>query len=147
MTRPFLAHLLFMTFGYALAVLFATTVVVLIQGAPTIFPDHGAWGSFYRYLNDFPAMFLFGLMMTAMYGLTGWLISVIVAEWKGRRGKYWFAIAGVLSAFLAILIAGRFQRIFDDWLMNGGILAGGFCGGLAYWAVAGKKSANWKQPA
>ncbi len=147
MTRPFFIHFLFMALGYALAVLVATTVVVLIQGAPTIFPDQGAWGSFYRYLNDFPAKFLFGLMMTALYGLPGWLISVVIAEWQGKRGKYWFAFAGVLTAFLAILFASRFQRLFDDWLMNGGILVGGFCGGLAYWAVAGKTSANWKQAA
>ena len=147
MTRPFIIRLLFMILGYALAVLVATTVVVLIQGAPTVFPDQGAWGSFYRYLNDFPAMFVFGLMMTAIYGLPGWLISVLIAEWQGKRDKYWFAFAGVLTALLAILIASRFQRLFDDWLMNGGILVGGFCGGLAYWSVAGKTSANWKKTA
>ena len=147
MTRPFLIHLIFMLLGYALAVLVATTVVVLIQGLPTVFPDQGAWGSFYNYLNDFPMMFLFGLMMTAMYGLPGWLITVVAAEWQGKRGKYWFAVAGILTAILAILIASRGQRLFADWLLNGGILVGGFFGGLAYWAIAGKTSGNWKQPA
>lgn len=147
MNRPLLNHLLFMALGYALAVLVATTVVVLIQGLPTVFPDQGAWGSFYNYLNDFPSMFLFGLLMTAIYGLPGWLITVVAAEWRGERGKYWFAIAGILTAILAIVIASRGQRLFADWLLNGGILVGGFFGGLAYWPMAGKTSANWKQTA
>ena len=82
--------------------------------------------------------------MTAFYGLPGWLISVTMAEWRGQQGKYWFSIAGALSAALAILIAGSFQRVVDGSWLNIAILIGGVAGGLAYWALAGETSGNWK---
>ncbi len=144
MTRPFLIRLLFMAFGYALAVLVATTVVVAIVGAPTVLPDQGKWGSLYRFLQDFPMMFLFGLMMTSLYGLPGWLITVIGAEVRSSRGKTFFAIAGVLTALLAIVIAGMGKGIFSGTLLNIACPIGGFFGGLAYWAIAGKTSGDWK---
>ena len=138
---------LFMVLGYALAVLVATTVVCILMGVPSVLPDQGAMGSFYRYLQDFPSMFAVGGMMTAIYGLPGWLITVIIAETRGQKGRIWFAIAGILTAALAILIAGRFQRVFDESWLNIAILIGGFAGGLAYRALAGKTSGNWKRPA
>ncbi len=145
MTRPLLLHLLFMALGYALAVLTATTVVCIAMGLPTVFPDQGAWGSFQRYLKDFPMMFAFGTMMTAMYGLPGWLISVVTAEIRNERRKYWFAIAGLLTALLAQMLSGGVNyTIFADIFMIAAILIGGLCGGLAYWAVVGKLSGKWK---
>ena len=120
MTRPFLIHLVF--------------------GAPTVFPDQGQWGSFYRYVRDLPAMFIIGLMMTALYGLPGWLISVIAAEWRNLRGAAYFAIAGILTAALAIFIGGRGRALFPETLMNIAILIGGLFGGLAYWVIAGRRS-------
>ena len=137
-----------MALGYALAVLVATTVVVAIMGAPTIFPDQGAWGSFYRFWRDFPMMFLFGLMMTSLYGLPGWLMSVIFAERRNRRGKLFFAITGLCTALLALIIAGGVGRgPLSQPLLSTACLIGGIFGGLAYWAVAGKTSGNWKSPA
>ncbi len=147
MTRPILIRLLFMALGYALAVLVATTIVVAIMGAPTIFPDQGAWGSFYRFAQDFPMMFLFGLMMTSLYGLPGWLMTVIFAEWRTRRGKLFFAVTGLWTALLALLIAGMGKGMFSEALLNIACLIGGICGGLAYWVIAGKNSGEWKQPA
>jgi hypothetical protein len=145
--RPFLIHLLFMLLGYALAVLVATTIVVAIMGAPTIFPDQGAWGSFYKFMQDFPMMFGFGLMMTSIYGLPGWLVTVIFAEWRDRRSRLFFAAAGVLTALLAMIIAGMGHGLFSERLLHGACLIGGLFGGLAYWAIAGKSSANWRKPA
>ena len=144
MTKTLALRGVWMTLGYGLAVLVATTVVCVVNGLPTVLPDQGRFGSFYRYWADFPMMFSFGLMMTAVYGLPGWLITVVSAEWRGRQGKYWFASAGMLTALLAIFIASRFQGLFYEWVLNGSILIGGFCGGLAYWALAGKSSGNWK---
>ena len=147
MTRPLLIRLLYMALGYALAVLVATTVVVAIVGAPTIFPDQGAWGSFYRFMQDFPMMFLFGLMMTSLYGLPGWLMTVIFAEWRNRRGKLFFALTGLWTALLALFLAGMGKGLFSEALLNIACLIGGVCGGLAYWAIAGKNSGNWKPSA
>lgn len=144
MARTLALRGIWMLLGYALAVLVATTVVCIAFGLPTMFPDGGRYGSFYAYLKDFPMMFMVGGMMTAIYGLPGWLISVTMAERRGRQGKLWFALAGVLTAALAILIAGRFQRVFDETWLNIAILIGGCAGGLAYWALSGKNSGNWK---
>ncbi|MGB8817231.1 MAG: hypothetical protein WCC66_04830 [Rhizobiaceae bacterium] len=145
MTRPFLIHLLYMILGYALAVLVATTVVVVVMGLPTVLPDQGAQGSFYRYLKDFPMMFLFGLMITSLYALPGWLVTVIFAEWRSKRGRLFFAVTGFFTALLALILAGMGRGIFAEPLLHGASLVGGLCGGLAYWALAGKKSGGWKQ--
>ena len=147
MSRPVLLHLLSVLLGYVLAVLVATTIVCLLFAIPTVLPDGGRFGSFHQYLKDFPAMFFVGAMMTAIYALPGWLVSVIAAERQARRGKFWFAIAGLATAALAILIAGRFQQLFSESALNVFILIGGLFGGLAYWAVAGKQSGAWRQRA
>jgi energy-converting hydrogenase Eha subunit A len=148
MIRPFFIHLLSMLLGYAFAVLTATTVVCLVRGLPTVFPDQGQWGSFYRYLNDLPAIFSVGLMMTAAFGLPGWLISVVLAEVRDERRKFWFALAGVLTALLAHLFAGgTYNSSFDGIFMIASILAGGLFGGLAYWALTGRRSGSWKSVA
>jgi energy-converting hydrogenase Eha subunit A len=146
MRRAFLIHLLFMLLGYAIAVLTATTVVCIVMGLPTVFPDQGRWGSFYRYLSDLPAMFAVGLMMTAMYGLPGWLISVVTAEIRAERRRFWFGVAGVLTALLAQMFSSwRNFTIFPDIFMTAAILTGGLCGGLVYWAVIGRRSGSWKR--
>jgi energy-converting hydrogenase Eha subunit A len=145
-SRPFLIHLLFMLLGYALAVLTATTVVCVILGLPTVLPDQGRWGSFYRYLQDLPPMLCVGAIMTAMYGFPGWLISVTTAEIRSERRKIWFAVAGTLTGLLAQRISrGRSFIDSSDAFFTVAILIGGFCGGLAYWLVAGKRSGIWRK--
>jgi hypothetical protein len=145
MTRPLPLHLLFMALGYALAVAVATLTVCLLMGAPSIFPDQGQWGSFYRYLQDLPGMLYLGSIMTATYGFPGWLISVVAAEFRFERRKFWFAIAGVLTAFLALILSGFGGRMFSDLIMKVSILVGGACGGFAYWLIAGKSSGSWRR--
>ena len=135
---------LWMLLGYALAVLVATTLVCVMMGIPSLLPDHGAMGSFYRYLQDFPSMFAFGTLMTALYGLPGWLISVVYAEWRNVRHRVWFAIAGFLNGGLAILLSNNGRFYTGDFILTSAIFIGGLAGGLAYWALAGKKSGNWK---
>jgi hypothetical protein len=58
-----------------------------------------------------------------------------------------FMIGGMFTALLALLIAGRFQGLFPEISLNLSCLAGGFFGGLAYWAMAGKHSGLWKERA
>ena len=139
--RPFLLHLLFIILGYALAVLVSVTIACVVMGLPTVLPDNGNWGSFYAFWRDFPGLFAGGLMITSLYALPGWLISVVTAESRNERRKFWFAAAGVLTAFLALLLAGRGMAMISMPAMSVGSLIGGFFGGLTYWAAAGRGSA------
>ena len=146
MTRPFLLHLLFMALGYALAVLVSVTIACTVMGLPTVFPDNGNWGSFYAFWRDFPSLFLGGLSITAMYALPGWLITVVIAELRGERRKYWFGAAGVLTALLALFLSSTWIILLSAPAMFFGSLIGGFCGGMAYWAAAGRSSGGWRVP-
>jgi hypothetical protein len=143
-TRPFLLHLLFMPLGYALAVLVSVTIACVVMGLPTVLPDKGNWGSFYSFWRDFPSLFLGGLTITAMYALPGWLICVITAEFRNEKRRYWFAAAGVLTALLALFLAGMGHLPLSMPPMFFGSLIGGFFGGLAYWAVTGRRSGHWR---
>ena len=142
MTRPL--HLLFMILGYVLAVLVSVTIACIVMGLPTVLPDKGNWGSFYAFWRDFPGLFVGGLYITSLYALPGWLISGVTAEYFNERRKYWFAAAGVLTALLALLLAGRGTGMISMPAMSVGSLIGGFFGGLAYWAAAGRSSGGWR---
>jgi hypothetical protein len=135
-----------MLLGYALAVLVSVTIAVVIMGLPTTLPDNGNWGSFYSFWRDFPGLFLGGLTITALYALPGWLISVVIAEIQTQQRKYWFSAAGVLTALLALLLSGMGLGAVSMPAMFIGSLIGGFFGGLAYWAIAGRSSGRWQRP-
>jgi hypothetical protein len=145
-SRPFLLQLLLMALGYALAVLVSVTIACVVMALPTVFPDNGNWGSFYSFWRDFPSLFLGGLTITAMYALPGWLICVIAAEYRKEERRYWFAAAGVLTALLALFLAGMGRGMLSMPAMFFGSVIGGFFGGLAYWAVAGRRSGDWRSP-
>ena len=82
-----------------------------------------------------------------MYALPGWLITVVIAGFRRERRKYWFAAAGVLTALLALSLSSIWIILLSAPAMIFGSLIGGFFGGLAYWAVAGrKKSGQWRGP-
>ena len=146
MTGPFLLHLLFMLLGYALAVLVSVTIACIVMGLPTVLPDNGNWGSFFAFWRDFPGLFAGGLYITSLYALPGWLISVVTSEFRNERRKLWFAAAGVFTALLALLLAGRGMGMISMPAMSIGSLSGGFFGGLAYWAAAGRSSGGWRAP-
>jgi hypothetical protein len=146
MTRRILIHILFMLLGYGLAVLTATVAVCIVMGMPTVFPDDGRWGSFFKFAQDLPMIFTIGLMMTAVYGLPGWIVSVVIAEFRRERRRYWFAAAGVGTAFASHLIAGSGHGMHLGDTMLYASLIGGFCGGIAYRAVAGRFSGQWRGP-
>jgi energy-converting hydrogenase Eha subunit A len=146
MTRPFLIHLHFMLLSYALAVLVSVTIACVVMGLPTMLPDRGNWGSFYSFWRDFPGLFLGGLTITALYALPGWLVSVVAAEFRKERRRYWFAAAGVFTALLALFLAGTGRLPLSMPAMFFGSLIGGLFGGLVYWAVTGKRSGQWRMP-
>jgi hypothetical protein len=145
MTRPLAIHLFFMVLGYALAVAVASTITVFITFIPTVLPDDGAWGSAYKSLQELPIFLMFGALYTAMFATPGWLISVITAEYTNERRKYWFGVAGFLTAILAQLIAYAFiGGMFAAPMTLIGSLIGGSAGGVSYWAIVGKRSGGWK---
>jgi energy-converting hydrogenase Eha subunit A len=146
MTRPFLLHLLIMLLGYVLAVLVSVTIACVVMGLPTMLPDKGNWGSFYSFWRDFPNLFLGGLTITALYALPGWLISVVIAEIQTQQRKYWFSAAGALTALVALLLSGMGIGAVSVPPMFIGSLIGGFFGGLAYWAIAGRSFGRWQRP-
>ena len=135
-----------MILGYALAVLVSVTIACIVMGLPTVLPDKGNWGSFYAFWRDFPGLFAGGLYITSLYALPGWLISVVTAEFRHERSKLWFAAAGVFTALMALLLAGRGMGMISMPAMSIGSLIGGFFGGLAYWAAAGRSSGGWRAP-
>ena len=147
MSRAFLPHLLLMALGYVLAVLVSVTIATLIMGLQTALPGKVNWGSFYSFWRDFPnLLFLGGLTITALYGLPGWLIFVFTAELRREKRRFWFAAAGVLTALLALFLAGKGHIPLTMPAMVIGSLIGGFFGGLAYWAAAGRGSGGWRAP-
>lgn len=148
MRGALLIHLFFMLLGYALAVAVAASVTVIVIFLPTVLPDNGAWGSAYRTLQNIVPMLLFGAFYTAIFALPGWLISVVTAEYRNERRKYWFGMAGFLTAILAQLIAYAFVGGMGGEPMTLiGSPIGGFAGGLIYWAIAGRHSGAWKAQA
>ena len=127
----------FAVVGYLAAVLIAVTVTVFAMLLPTVLPDNGAWGSFYAYSRELATIYGLGLEITFATALPGFLLTLFVA----RRGIWigWlpFACAGTLNAVLAKLVFCAFVGVpllkpTDVFLSS---LPGGFCGGLAYWAV------------
>lgn len=125
--------------AYCAAVFVSAMVAVIIALTPMV-----AAGA--ESIDDvFPAWFAFGLVLTALYALPGFAMTVLVAETKARRGRIWFVVAGVLTALAATLIASRGHGLFPDHALNIGILLGGAAGGLAYWGVSGRSSGAWRE--
>jgi hypothetical protein len=137
MRRAFFTHLFFMLLGYALAVLAATTVTLVIMGAATPSANPGNW-------RDFPSVFPAGIFFMTIYTLPGWLTAVIAAELRKEQRWHWFAAAGVLTALLAIFIAGAWREMLAHPFYFGGVPIGWFIGGLIYWVMAGRRSGNWR---
>ncbi len=134
-------------FGYLAAVLVAVAVAVFAMLAPTMFPDDGAWGSFYAYRRDLIDVFQIGLVFTFPTALPGFLLTLFLARWGGWVGWLPYACAGLLNAVLALAIFDLALQMFDptplrmpllplDLLLP--CLPGGFAGGVAYWVVVRK---------
>jgi hypothetical protein len=144
MTRRLLIHLALMLLGCALASLVASAAISLIARFPSKSPDPYYWGKVFSYGPDIPGALLVGAYVAAIYALPGWLISVITAEIRRERRAYIFAAAGVLTALLALYLADMGIELTSMSALFFGMLIGGFFGGLAYWAVAGRRSGAWR---
>ncbi len=109
------------------------------------------------------------LFLAKIVGLIGLPLAIplgVLAERRGIKRAAFFAVSGLAIGILCQVVTlwieaaifsfdfekippatagvGHFAKLAVDFLLA---MFCGFFGGLAYWAVAGKKSANWKLPA
>lgn len=138
MTWLFLALLI--ALGYAVAVGAATLVFVAVVFAPTFAGFMSGVPVAADALADLPLWLGFGAVVTALYALPGFAVAVVLAERRRERRAWWFSLAGVLTAMVAVLIGSRGSGLLPEFATNAGALLGGALGGLAYWAVAGRRS-------
>jgi hypothetical protein len=136
----------FAFFGYLAAVLVAVVATMFAILLPTVFPDDGAWGSYYATSRSLGDIFPFVLMTTFLTALPGFLVTLFVARRGGWMGWLPFACAGTLNTVVALAIfdvaLGMPDRVPLHMPLLGMPLAillpclpGGFAGGFAYWAV------------
>ena len=102
------------------------------------------------------------LFLTKLTVLLGCILAIplmIVAERKSIRRVTFFAASGLLVGLLfqlgtvwtawsllssnSEMLKAQSFRLAADFLLAASF---GGCGGLAYWALAGKKSGDWKTP-
>ena len=145
MRRAFFGHLFMMLLGLALASLAAAATISLIALLPAKSPDPYRWNMVFSYRPDIPGALLIGAYVNAVYALPGWLISVIIAEIRKERRSFVFAAAGVPTALLALCLADMGIEIISMSTLFLSVLLGGFFGGLVYWAVAGRRSGDWRK--
>ena len=115
--------------GYVIAVLVAVLVAAALSLVPTVFPDDGKWGSFYRELEMLHFVVLMGLMYTAMTALPGYVITLVLAHRNCWHGVGFYVAAGVLTALLAHFLLALFFGGFFLFGMN--IFYASFPGGAA----------------
>lgn len=111
--------------GYAVAVLVATTIVLLPFGLFT------SWGA---------SIWVFGVFITATTAFFPTMFFVLVNETKGRLGPYGHMFSGAGVALAAHLVFLAFEGSFltrgtDSSLIFLSMI-GGAAGALAYWKIA-----------
>ncbi|RWQ40310.1 MAG: hypothetical protein EOS21_16045 [Mesorhizobium sp.] len=131
----------FISLGYVIAVLVAVAATFFVLLLPTVLPDGGAWGSFYRSVRGVGFVYQSVLMTTFLTALPGFLLTLLVARGQGWNRWLPFACAGALNAILALLVLSAWTQttplnISAALLLP--CLPGGFSGGYAYWAVTGR---------
>ncbi len=148
--RPFDVHLLFMLLGYALAVLVCVSVELVFM---SIASPRSIFGGSRWYLagsRNFQSVFTLGVFLAAIQTFPFWLVTVIIAEVRKERRWRWFAAAGAVTAILIVssvgIITGSWQEMLAQPVYFGGIPIGWFCGVMVYWAVAGRRSGQWRSP-
>lgn len=145
MPREVAIHFVRILAGYFLAVLVAAaTAILLSEGLPTVLPLGGGYASLRSFGSDFPSLMLVGSWITATQAFPGWFATAAISEWRSYRSGFWFAVAGVLDALLALYHAGIIGNpFFGHWRTIAACLFAGAIGGFVYWAFAGRNSGKW----
>jgi len=131
--------------GYVIAVLSAVFVTVGLLLFPTILPDEGLFGSFYKQLEAIFAAFAIGLSYTSVSAFPGYAASLILAHRKNCHSRRFYILAGIATAVLAhllfYLIAG--DMLLKDFLIFAASLPGGAAGAYAYFLWRQKMLSVW----
>jgi hypothetical protein len=148
--RPFAVHLLFMFLGYTLAVLVCVCVELVFM---SIASPRSIFGGSRWYLagsRNFQSVFSLGVFLAVIQTFPFWLVTVIIAEVSKERRWRWFAAAGAATAILLVssvgIITGSWQDMLAQPVYFGGTPVGWFFGVMVYWAVAGRRSGQWRGP-
>lgn len=144
-----LDHLKEILAGYVAAVAVACIITALIFIVLTLHPS-----MLVMLLHPllFVPFFVFSFGVTSMYALPGWLLSVFISERFAIKSKVYFCAVGVMASLVAAMIfqltdsafLGKSFKGLELMLASGAVVIGGLCGGLTYWAIAGKHSGTWK---
>lgn len=127
--------------GYGVAVCVAAGVTIAFWLLPTALPDAGLFGSPTSPTDDLAGTYLFGVFVTGITALPGFLAILALAIIRRWRTWSCFAVAGAFNALPSILIFAAWMDSPPTLLGPGLTLAclpGGFAGGLAFWALAGR---------
>ena len=124
--------------GYVIAVAVATAATVALLFLPSALssgsPEAGRLA-----VGDAPAVMVVGFFWTFLCALPGFVVAVVFGErWAWRRWPG-YALAGLVDVVPSFLIfgglTGSLAGMTDVFLSA---LPGGFAGGTAYWAGAGR---------
>jgi hypothetical protein len=146
-SRPPLTHVLFMLLAYLAAVLAAAMTMSAIFAFTRSTPPDLANASTITVLLDaldgFAAVSVFAALFIAVFAFPVLLITAAFTEWRAIQRPSVYAFAGMLAAIpLLIAKSADEPNKLAFWLMG---LFAGLVGGLVYWAIAGRRSGNWKQ--
>jgi hypothetical protein len=92
--------------------------------------------------------FVYSFGIVSMSALPGWLAFILISERYAINSKLFFCMAGAATSMVAIMIdhftdinfLGASFKGVELLLACSTTFIGGFCGGLTYWAIAGKHS-------
>jgi hypothetical protein len=152
MRRELSKHLKFMLFGYWLAALTVSFLLLLWPNPKNTFRH-----------ADFISMLVFFSVLISAFAAPVAAPFIFFAERKSIRSALSFACAGVLAGLFslvavnsltgwpdpqemseenALILFGVLSRgEITEWLLS---IAFGMVGGLVYWAAAGKRSGQWR---
>jgi hypothetical protein len=137
--------------GGLLRVLFGFIVACLVAGAATVAfvitpADIATLPAELRpdRLSSAGTLSLLAATHSAIFASPFALIAIIIAEWRCIRSWVYYAIAGILIAFLGfgaeyLNEVGGQPSIVNAYAMRA-YLAVGFLGGIAYWLAAGRRA-------
>jgi hypothetical protein len=133
--------------SYIIAVLTASAGTTAAYFLPTVLPDDGAWGSFYRQRDSLPMFFMIGVYITFPTALPGFIAAMTVAIIFRWRRWFEYSIAGavnVLPSFL-VLKAVMGGPLFSSPGLPTACALGGFAGGFAFWLLVGHRIGGWRR--
>lgn len=129
--------------GYVVAVAVATVVTVALLFVPAVLATGLSDAA------DAPAIVLIGFFWTFVCALPGFVVAVVLGERRAWRHWAAYAFAGLLDVAPAFAVFGGLTGSLAGMTeLALCAVPGGFAGGAAYWAGAGRfVAARRRRPA